>query len=408
MEEKNNLKKTISRKSTKELINEITGNSLVKSYIDRINQSDFSLVNVKTVDASEHQVLYLFILNDLHLGSYSSAIEKCALYLEIAKFIPNCKIILNGDILNNAVINSKSNPFENALSPSDEKQTLVQLLSDPKIREKIIDVHPGNHEAGERSKESDSDALKLPAAMLNLLDRYSDYLSLLNLKIKDRTDSTKLANCLTLVRHGSGPGGARGRELDKKVALLQEYGLVDLIIEGHKHVSSFGKIVRHLQTNKKSIRKEVTVVSQAPLQGMDYYAAEAGYALPNTDQYFLKIQSRDNIIDMNTFGENRVPKNKIVIEQVYPARPDVLQSMIHSKKDSIEFEEKKNAEVKKFLTNIERIKDDEELEEDNQLNIFDKSFMPIKKKNTTKITHSKKNSKDKINLAEEGKDNGGR
>ena len=116
--DKDIVKKTTKKnKSAIRGIENIDADERIASYENIIKADDFVPIKTISVDLSEHREFYLLVLNDIHIGAPGCNIDKLIRYLKTVKSIPNCYIILNGDLMNNANNLGKSSPLENALSP---------------------------------------------------------------------------------------------------------------------------------------------------------------------------------------------------------------------------------------------------------------------------------------------------
>ena len=123
-------KKFSSLKNINDIRNISETNLRLKSFKEQIRSDDFSPIKTIKVDLSQHSQVMLLVLNDLHIGSPGCNIDKIIRYLKEVKYIPNCYIILNGDLMNNANNLGKSSPLENDLSPMNEQKVIHTLLSD--------------------------------------------------------------------------------------------------------------------------------------------------------------------------------------------------------------------------------------------------------------------------------------
>ncbi len=115
---------------------------------------DFTMV-VHTLDP-KMPYINIYPLGDLHVGSPQFNQELFEKWVTIVENDPYAKIVLLGDLINNAIKSSKSNCYEEVIPPSKQKEYLEEKLSP--IKDKILGVIGGNHE--NRSKrEVDGDPL---------------------------------------------------------------------------------------------------------------------------------------------------------------------------------------------------------------------------------------------------------
>lgn len=274
----------------------------LKSFIEQIKSDDFNPIKTIYKDFSEHREVLLLVLNDLHIGAPGCNIDKLIRYLQQVKHIPNCYLILNGDLMNNANNLGKSSPLENALSPMNEQKVVHTLLSDPVIKDKIICSTSGNHESGARAKDSGLDSMVTPMATLNIMDKYARYMAQVVLKIKCPYSRTGVADYRILVRHGSGMGGKSGKVLEEMFNMVKDFGNYDMIIQGHTHKNLMSVEDKVSQTGKfSSLKKSIVPVNVPSLEEASQYAMESAYPPPNTDNSLLCIRAEMNLDALDSY-----------------------------------------------------------------------------------------------------------
>lgn len=300
----------------------------LKSFKEQIKSDDFNPIKPIYVDLSEHREVMLLVLNDLHIGAPGCNIDKVIRYLQEVKHIPNCYIILNGDLMNNANNLGKSSPLENALSPMNEQKVIHTLLSDPIIKEKIICSTSGNHESGARAKDSGLDSLVTPMATLDLMDIYARYMAQIVLKVKCPYTRNGVADFRILVRHGSGMGGRSGKVLEEMFNTLKSFGNYDMIIQGHTHKNLMAIDDRVRQEGKfASIKKSVVPVNIPSLEEASQYAMESAYPPPNTDNSLLCIRAELNLDALDEYlnEDFAVLPYKFNIDTISLDRPQLVE-----------------------------------------------------------------------------------
>lgn len=290
-------KKKYSRLKTPKDITTLADEDLrLKSFREQIKSDDFSPIRTINLDFSEHREIMLLVLNDLHIGAPGCNIDKLIRYLEQIKHIPNCYIILNGDLMNNANNLGKSSPLENALSPMNEQKVVHTLFSDPIIKEKIICSTSGNHESGARAKDSGLDSLVTPMATLDLMDKYARYMAQIVIKIKCPYTKSGVSDFRILVRHGSGMGGKSGSIIQKMFEIVKSFGNYDMIVEGHTHQNLMAVEDKVIQSGKfSSLKKSVIPINVPSLEEASQYAMESAYPPPNTDNSLICIRAERNL-----------------------------------------------------------------------------------------------------------------
>ena len=102
---------------------------------------DFQLIHAKFEDLDH---LNIYPLGDVHLGSKECDMELLKQWVEMVKADDNGVAVILGDIMNMGLKNSKSNVYEEVLTPFQQKEACYELLNP--IADKIIAGCSGNHE----------------------------------------------------------------------------------------------------------------------------------------------------------------------------------------------------------------------------------------------------------------------
>lgn len=299
----------------------------LKSFMEQIRSDDFNPIKTIYVDASEHREIMLLVLNDLHIGAPGCNIDKLVRYLQEVKHIPNCFIVLNGDLMNNANNLGKSSPLENALSPMNEQKVLHTLFSDPIIKSKIIASTSGNHESGARAKDSGLDSLVTPMATLDLMDIYARYMAQIVFKVKCPYAKGGVAEYRILTRHGSGMGGKAGKVLEQMFNMVKDFGNYDMIIQGHTHKNLMSVEDKVSQSGKfSSLKKSVVPVNVPSLEEASQYAMESAYPPPNTDNSLLCIRAELNLdaLDVSLNEDFDVLPYRFNVDTISLDRPELV------------------------------------------------------------------------------------
>lgn len=103
-------------------------------------------MKVKVVK-SRFNELFLIPMGDLHVGEKGfnkESEDKVKSYVEWVKKKPNCFIILMGDLINNATLDSPSSPFQQNMTLQEQIDKVVEYFKP--IKHKIIGAITGNHE----------------------------------------------------------------------------------------------------------------------------------------------------------------------------------------------------------------------------------------------------------------------
>ena len=328
MQEQKPAKKYTKLKNSHSIDNVAEVDRRLKSFREQIKSDDFSPIKTMFYDLSQHSQIMLLVLNDVHVGSPGCNIDKVIRYLKEIKNIPNCYLILNGDLMNNANNLGKSSPLENSLSPMNEQKVIHTLLEDPLIKEKIICSTSGNHESGARAKDSGLDSLVTPMASLGILDKYARYMAQVVLRIKCPYTSSGYTDFKILVRHGSGMGGKAGKVIEEMFNMCKSFGNYDMVVQGHTHKNLYASDDQIIQGDKYScIKKSVTPINVPALEEASQYAMEAAYPPPNTDNSIISIRAVKNYdaLDSSLNEGFDVLPYKFNIDTISLDRPELVE-----------------------------------------------------------------------------------
>ena len=235
---------------------------------------DFILINHKF---DKNTKLNIYPLGDVHIGSKECDLELLKQWIEMVKNDPNGYVVIVGDMMNMGLKNSKSNVYEEKLSPMEQKELCYELLNP--IAQKILAGCSGNHEY--RSvRETGTNPLYDVFCRLRIEDRYRENACFLKLTVgKNGRNPNTYGVVLT---HGS----------SKNKDLTWTYAIdgCDCFISGHTHLGTHqpcGKIRMDLTHNKvKTVGYQHIVV--IPFQSYGGYAIRGKY-IPNHLEQFQCI-----------------------------------------------------------------------------------------------------------------------
>ena len=235
---------------------------------------DFILINRKYGDIPH---LNIYPLGDVHIGSKEFDYQLFMEWRNMVENDPYAGVVIIGDIMNMGLRNSKSNVYEEKLSPMEQKELCYELLKP--IADKIIGGCSGNHEY--RSvKEVGSNPLYDVFCRLCIEDRYRESACFIKLTVgKQGRNPNTYGVVLT---HGS------SKNKDEKWTYSVEG--CDCFISGHTHLGThqpMGKIRMDLSHNKvKTVGYQHIVV--LPFQSYGGYAVRGKY-MPNHLGQFQRI-----------------------------------------------------------------------------------------------------------------------
>lgn len=235
---------------------------------------DFVLIDSK-FDNLNHLTIYP--LGDVHLGSKECDMELLKEWVEMVKNDPNGAVVIIGDMMNMGLRNSKSNVYEETLTPMQQKELCYELLAP--IADKIIAGCSGNHEY-RAVKEVGMNPLYDVFCRLRIEDRYRENACFIKLTVGKQGKNPNTYG--VVLTHGS------GKSKDERWTYSVDG--CDCFISGHTHLGTHqpcGKIRMDLTHNKvKTIGYQHIVVM--PFQSYGGYAIRGKY-LPNDLGQFQRI-----------------------------------------------------------------------------------------------------------------------
>lgn len=198
--------------------------------------------------------LTIIPISDVHIGDKTANLKAFKEVIERIKNEPNTYTILNGDLCNIALKNSKSDVYSDELTPMEQVLQVINFLEP--IKDKILVMSNGNHE--ERiTRDTNIDILYLVAKQLRIEQVYSPswwylYLSFGNTN-KNRPSLFTISGY-----HGSGAAQTSGAKTNK-VKKMSQVVLADIYLMSHVHepINTKGIIFVPDYQHKSIVKKEM-------------------------------------------------------------------------------------------------------------------------------------------------------
>lgn len=170
---------------------------------------------------AEWDICEVYCFADVHLGDplcdgklLQERIKKC-------EETDNCVVLLNGDLVNNAVKTGKSDIYSESISPMEALKRVVALFGRLAEQDKIIALTDGNHER--RTYRNDGiDLSEVIATQLGIRERYSPGAALVFLRFgRDSVPQHHHRKMLytLFANHGAGGGKMVGGKANRVVAM---------------------------------------------------------------------------------------------------------------------------------------------------------------------------------------------
>ncbi len=207
----------------------------------------------------------IWAVADVHIGARECDLEGFKSFLSRVESDPDSYIVIVGDVLNNGIRDSLSDVYRETLSPAEQVDVAVELLS--RVRDRILGAVGGNHEY--RSvKAVDLDPLYQVMVMLRIPELYRQNFAFMRIILQKRKTTEHYALYLT---HGKSAAKQR------KFAQAAVEG-VDAVITGHTHNGIVEKNARLVFNHKNNVKVK-PLISMTATSWLDYggYAARGQY-----------------------------------------------------------------------------------------------------------------------------------
>lgn len=224
--------------------------------------------------------LTIIPISDVHIGDKTSNLKAFRDTLERIKCEPNTFTILNGDLCNIALKNSKSDVYSDELTPMEQVLQIINFLEP--IKDKILVMSNGNHE-DRITKDTSIDVLYLVAKQLHLEQVYSPSWWYLYLSF-GKTNKGRPALYTISGYHGFGGGSTTGGKANK-VKKMSQVVLADVYLMSHVHepLNTKGIIFTPDYQHKSIVRKEMYyAISNSFVEYEGSYAEKMGLIPSNT------------------------------------------------------------------------------------------------------------------------------
>lgn len=252
--------------------------------------------NAVVLDGITHEIeaadkAEILVLADLHIGDRHSDVRLIQGLIDSVRDTPHRYAILAGDIMNNAIIGSKSDTYSEVLSPMDQMSYAVKLLEP--IKDKILAVVPGNHE-DRTTRVAGFDLTLAICAQLGIATCYREDAALLLVRFGKKKDGHPLVYSI-YINHGHGGG----RRVGGKMNSLQDFGQIidtDIYIVGHTHLpASFKDSSFRVSLGRgTAVLRERLFVNTASALRYGGYGMKGGYQPPSNSYPVITLYAKEH------------------------------------------------------------------------------------------------------------------
>lgn len=225
-------------------------------------------------DLGDFDKITIIPISDVHIGDKTANLKAFKEVIERIKNEPNTFTILNGDLCNIALKNSKSDVYSDEMTPMEQVLQIINFLEP--IRDKILVMSNGNHEQ-RITNDTNIDILYLVAKQLRIEQVYSPSWWYLYLTF-GKTNKNRPALYTITGYHGYGGGSTTGGKANK-VKKMSQVVLADIYLMSHVHepIQTKGVIFAPDYQHKSIVKKEMYYcISNAFVEYEGSYAERMG------------------------------------------------------------------------------------------------------------------------------------
>jgi predicted phosphodiesterase len=240
-------------------------------------------LKIITADLPQYDTLEIYPIADVHTGDPLQDKKRLKEFFDEVLAEDNRYVIVNGDIINNAVRHGVSDIYAEELNPNEQIDATVALLEP--IKDRILCITEGNHE--NRTYKNDGILIMYQVAQrLGIVDTYTSGAYLLFIKFgKSQGRGCRKMPYAIYGKHGHGGG----RKVGAKAIRLFEMAEVidaDIFLHSHTHVPMVLRKTFHRvdYRNEKATQIEQLFINTNAFLNYGGYAENYGYH-PTSTQY---------------------------------------------------------------------------------------------------------------------------
>jgi predicted MPP superfamily phosphohydrolase len=235
----------------------------------------------------------IYFVHDLHFGSELFDLKKWNRLKNIILNDDNAYVCFVGDILENAIPNSKGSMFTQTHSPAEQKEWAIQQFKD--LAPKTLVVVPGNHEYNRTTMVSGMYPLYDCCLLAGIGDKYRYTIAFLDVAVgKYRGRTTRQTHYFGQVQH---------KAKDSKLVHSSDYtDGIDFFASGHDHETKDkprAKLVFDPH-NKRIYKRNIECLNCGSFCVFGGYGAKGAYRPQSDKLYKLRLYGNDK--KMETLG----------------------------------------------------------------------------------------------------------
>lgn len=231
----------------------------------------------------DFEEIVVLILSDVHIGDMLCDTRRLREFVAEVESKPNVFVIINGDLLDNATIDSKGDSYKQKLTPNEQINKAVEILRP--IKDHILVATEGNHEA-RTSKKAGINLIERVIKELGLTkeagyerDVYSEGAYLLFVSFgKNRGRDTRQTVYAIYGKHGHGGGKRAGSKANALEDMLNTIN-ADIFLHSHTHLPMSFRLCSYTvdYRNRLAHSKEHLFVNSSAFLKYGGYGEALGY-----------------------------------------------------------------------------------------------------------------------------------
>lgn len=235
-------------------------------------------------------------LADIHFGDKFCDINLVKKKIEYIRVTPNAYCILNGDLCDNALVDSVGDTYGETHSPMDQVKMICDLLRP--IKHKIICINTGTHE-NRTLKRTGIDLTEIIAMELGVIDKYSATSSLIFVRFGSIRYGQR-QRCYTIYcLHGA----RSGRKVGSKATALSEMSEIvdsDVVIHSHSHFPIVFKDCKFQidYPNSSVYLKETTYINTGAFLNYGGYAEYGEFKPASKKTPVIYLTAQEHSVDV--------------------------------------------------------------------------------------------------------------
>lgn len=227
----------------------------------------------------------LYPIGDWHIGSRQSFPRFIHELVDRIAKDPEARWVSMADLIENAIVGSKSDVYLATSNPEKQVEEAVKLLAP--IKDKCLFMIPGNHSA-RTMRIAGIDPDKVIADQLGVpFHRYSVLASLLFRQLGPPN------RVVCFFHHGHGGGSTPGGKINATARLRLVAPNADAVFAGHTHITSREPITFFDAGYKGLLRRNVyNYTIGSALTYKESYAEEKGYRPAAVEQIMVRFEKK--------------------------------------------------------------------------------------------------------------------